>query len=101
MNKQQFEDIVKWQNETFPNANALSKALHLQDEVNELCADLRIENPLKRLEYADCFLLLFGSAAADGMTYEDIISCINEKFEINKKRTWGKPDENGIVKHVE
>jgi predicted HAD superfamily Cof-like phosphohydrolase len=49
---------------------------------------------------ADCFFLLFGSAAADGMSYQDICNAIQEKFEINKRRRWGKPDENGIVKHI-
>ena len=45
-------------------------------------------------------LLLFGSATADGMTYQDICNAIQEKFEIIKTYKWGKPDENGIVRHI-
>lgn len=54
----------------------------------------------KRLEFADCFFLLFGAAAADGMSYDDVCAAIQEKFEINLKRQWGKPDANGVVKHI-
>lgn len=55
----------------------------------------------KRLEFADCFIVLFGAVAADGMSYNDIWLAIHEKFEINKSRKWGNPDLNGVVKHVE
>jgi len=53
-----------------------------------------------RMEYADCFFLLFGSAAAYGYSFDNITELIEEKFEINKARKWGKPDENGVVNHV-
>ena len=52
------------------------------------------------MEFADCFILLFGAAAADGMSYTDICSCIEEKMKINYKREWGEPDENGVVNHI-
>jgi hypothetical protein len=35
------------------------------------------------------------------MNYNDICKAISEKFEINKKRKWGKPDANGVVNHIE
>jgi hypothetical protein len=54
----------------------------------------------RRLEFADCFLLLFGCAAADGMTFADICQAIDDKMVINRKRNWGKPDENGVVNHI-
>ncbi len=99
MTEQQFKEITAWQNETFGQATPLSKIAHLAEELQELVADLKSDNPERRLEYADCFFLLFGSAAADGMTYEDICSAIQEKFEINKARKWGKPDSEGVVRH--
>ena len=95
-----FEVIIEWQKKTFPNATALSKAHHLKIEVDELINDLSKDVPHRRLEYADCFLLLFGSAASDGMSYEDICLAIWDKMEINLKRKWGVPDENGVVNHV-
>lgn len=101
MTEVQFKEITEWQERTFPAATAQSKVLHLRDEVNELMDDLRIGSPSRRLEFADCFILLFGAAAADGMTYEDICNAIDDKFEINKSRKWGKPDANGVVRHVE
>lgn len=100
MQEEQFEAITKWQKETFGEATPISKLEHLKQEVEELIADLKSNNPNKRHEYADCFLLLFGSANADGMTYEDICQCIAEKFDINKARKWGKPDVNGVVNHI-
>lgn len=105
MTKGQFETITKWQKEVFPDATALSKIAHLKKELPELeeainksYSDLQPMDVL--LEFADCFFLLFGSAAAYGMEYEDIVSAIEQKFEINKARKWGKPDENGVVEHI-
>ena len=72
----------------------------MEEEVKELKDDLITQNPNRRLEYADCFLLLFGSAYADGMSYQDIQDAIKEKLEICKKRKWGQPDENGVVNHI-
>lgn len=106
MTKQQFEAITKWQEETFGEATASSKVAHLHEEVSELYAELHSLRTDKnrdkdtRMEFADCFLLLFGAAKSYGMTYEDVCGCINEKFEIVKKRKWGKPDANGVVKHI-
>ena len=102
MEKKQFEEITQWQKETFGEATALSKLHHLAEEFIELTMDLKEDaDPADvKMEYADCFLLLFGSAAAYGMTYEDICNAINEKMVINKARKWGKPDANGVVNHI-
>lgn len=100
MTEKQFNEITAWQKETFGQATSISKIHHLKDELIELQADLYLNNPDRRLEFADCFFLLFGSAAADGMTYQDIVNAIQEKFEINKARKWGKPDANGVVNHI-
>ncbi len=100
MTEQQFNEISAWQNQTFGQATPLSKIAHLREELDELVSDIKTIAPDRRLEFADCFFLLFGSAAADGMTYEDICNAIQEKFEINKARNWGKPDKNGVVKHI-
>lgn len=100
MKTEQFTEVAKWQKETFPDATALSKVAHLQQEVEELATDLLTKSPDRRLEFADCILLVFGAAASDGMSYEDICSAIDEKMKINKARKWGEPDENGVVNHV-
>lgn len=105
MNKELFKEVTEWQKETFPEATDLSKLHHLKQELEELMqaihylnqgtTDTEVES-----EFADCFLLLFGAAKAHGMTFEEITKCIQDKFEVNKKRTWGNPDENGVVNHV-
>lgn len=94
-----FNEIVQWQKETFPASNAVSKVLHLEDEVKELLESLAINHNDTSLEYADCFILLMGSADAYNMSFKDVFNSINTKMEINKARQWGIPDENGVVKH--
>jgi NTP pyrophosphatase (non-canonical NTP hydrolase) len=108
MTKEQFNEITDWQDETFPESTELSRVKHLIKEVCELEFEAKIfeKSPTahnrsnKNQEYADCFFLLFGAAKKAGMSYEDICRAIDFKFEINKNRTWGKPDENGVVEHV-
>lgn len=100
MTEQQFAEISAWQKQTFPQATSLSKIEHLLEEVQELKVDLQTGNPDRRLEFADCFILLFGAANADGMTFGDIRNAIHEKHKINKNRKWGNPDKNGVVKHI-
>jgi NTP pyrophosphatase (non-canonical NTP hydrolase) len=100
MNKQQFEAITKWQNETFPKATAFSKAAHLEQEVQEVREATETGDTSIRLEIADCLILIAGVADKSGMSYEDVCAAIDEKMEINKKRRWGKPDSNGVVNHI-
>lgn len=99
--EKQFNAITDWQRKTFKAATALSKVEHLIEEVQELKEDIKSQNPNRGHEYADCLFLLFGAAKADGFEYEDLVRFTEEKLEINKKRKWGTPDSNGVVKHVE
>ena len=102
MTKDQFLNIATWQRNTFGKATALSKVLHLEDEVKELKNDLidnsNRENVLH--EFADNFILLFGAADSYGLSYEEICQAIDSKMKINYKRNWGKPDDNGVVNHI-
>lgn len=99
-------DVMNWQTETFEEATPLSKIRHLQKETEELADDLikssihSPKNVMLRQEYADNFLLLFGSAMSAGFTFEDIMNAMREKLEICKKREWGKPDKDGVVEHI-
>ena len=109
MTKEMFESITAWQKQVFTKATAKSAATHLMEEVKELGEALMKENHTLNfeqiqavlLEYADCFLLLFGSASLYGLTYEDICKAINDKMEINKARKWGDVNEQGYVKHID
>ena len=84
-----------WSDKTFPIQNPVSTLTHLIDEVRET-----INKPDDILEYADCFILLFNAARLSGFTVHDIMNAMQEKHEINTKRQWGKPDANGVVKHI-
>ncbi len=95
MNKQLFKEVTEWQEATFSVINPIGLLNHLEQEVEELKSDIRNDNPDKRLEYADCFILLMGAAKADGMSYEDICQAISEKLEINKKRVWANLIQTG------
>lgn len=91
-------EIAEWQDKIFTEATPLSAAIHLQREVRELVFDLTSGNPKSmRLELADVFFLLVAVAHLSGVELEEAVL---EKFEINKKRVWGKPDAEGVVEHV-
>jgi len=100
MTKEHFFSIVKWQSETFPTASTFSKIKHLQQEVEELLFEITTKGKGINHEFADCFMLLFGAAASEGLSYDDICKSIDEKMQINKARKWGKPDKNGVQNHI-
>lgn len=113
MEKKQFEEITEWQEKTFGSATPMSKIHHLKEEVDELLVELKhyyetgfpksetsFQDAKIEMEFADCFLLLFGAASSHGMNYEQICKGIELKMEINRKRKWGKPDKNGVVNHI-
>ena len=89
-------EIGDWQDATFPKSTALSTLSHLAKEVLELNYAMLAGEPVAE-ELADCQHLLFGIANKCGLNlYEETI----KKFEINKKRKWGKPDADGVVEHI-
>ncbi len=95
-------EIADWQDKTFPEANALSKMSHLAKEVIELnkaLVSFTHEEAVEDVsnELADCQHLLFGIASKRGI---NLYEATRKKFEINKKRIWGKPDSNGVVEHL-
>lgn len=102
MNKLLLERVTKWQDATFGQATPLSKLAHLRKELVEL--EVEIGSDLSfgaEEEYADCFLLLYGSAIKYGMTWDTINLAISRKMDKNEKRKWGKPDAEGVVEHTE
>lgn len=102
MTKEMFEEITAWQAATFKKATALTAAEHLKEEAAELVEAIETYAPGKAIdhEYADCILLVFGSAKLYGFSYDDICRIVMEKFKIAQTREWGDPNEKGYVKHV-
>jgi len=92
-----FHEAVEWQNATFGiRSNPMPPLYHLQKEISEeLLAD-----PYNVMEYADCFLLLFNAASLAHLSPQRLLQAVRQKLEINKARTWGKPDADGVVEHV-
>lgn len=86
-------DIDLWQRKTFPGGTAMAQYRHLCREVLELGKN--IEDPE---EMADCVILLMGIASKAGV---DLQEAVDVKMEINRKRRWGKPDQDGVVEHIE
>jgi hypothetical protein len=85
-------EIRAFQTKTFPLATPSSIAEHLRREAIELAA-----HPTDGEEMADIFTLLIGSAAEAGV---DLAAAVRRKLEKNKRRSWGAPDEHGVVQHV-
>jgi NTP pyrophosphatase (non-canonical NTP hydrolase) len=85
-------EVSKWASETFPHQTPHSKMAHLRKEIEELGADLGDGE-----EMADCFILLLNLAEMAGV---DLMRAAKRKMEINRKRTWGAPDADGVCHHV-
>lgn len=85
-------EVVAWQRQTFTYATPASITDHLRREAIELAAD-----PTNLSELADVMLLVAGLASNLGA---DLTTVVAEKLAINRRRTWGQPDENGVVEHV-
>lgn len=85
-------EIGAWQDEQFPNASPESIAVHLLQEAREV-----LVAPTDAEEAADVLHLLVGLARVVGF---DLVAATRAKFERNKLRKWGEPDEFGVVRHV-
>jgi len=83
--------IGTWGNKQFPDGTPDSLTAKFAKEAIEFCDD---QTPG---EAADCAILLFHHAHRCGY---NLLEEVERKFAINQKRTWGKPDEQGVVEHV-
>ena len=83
--------IGEWGSSTFPNGTIDGVIAHLRREIDELAEKNSGE------EAADCLILLFQHAHLCG--YDLMIEAF-KKFDINKKRTWGEPDKDGVIEHI-
>lgn len=68
---------------------------HLKKEVDETIEDGDI------FEYADCLLLLLDSYRKKfpDKSTDELLEACKQKMEINEKREWGEPDDNGVYLH--
>lgn len=84
-------EIGIWGDATFGQSTPASVLAHLRKEIAELVESEKSE------EIADCVMLLIHFAHKKAVSIRD---AVREKFEICKKRKWGKPDAEGVVEHV-
>ena len=88
-------EIARWQKATFPGQTVEKKIQHLASEVAEMAAA-----PRDISERADALILLLGINALHGKTGAELLCAASAKLEINRRRKWGPPDENGIYRHI-
>jgi hypothetical protein len=102
-----YNEIIEWQDRTFPKATPSSILEHLRREVKELS-----RNRNDSLEYADCYFLTLHMVCRMNQYQEklrraasnvgiDIEKAIRDKFKINKERLWKEPDSQGVYEHHE
>ncbi len=91
-----FAEVCQWQKATFRDATPRSKIAHLRKEVEELN-----QRPDDDHEYADCMLLLIGAWGARGKSAAELVQACRDKLDINRARKWGRPDQSGVVEHLE
>lgn len=88
-------NIVAWANSVFPDRSPKDVLLKLSEEYGEL-----IKNPIDPHEYADIIILLLDFAAFNGIDEKRLDMAIDEKLEINKRRTWRIDRLTGIMQHT-
>lgn len=115
------DDIKKWSDEAFGIYRTGTPIVyHLKKEIDELINALddlhqgvyandvtvgamQVVNKRHQIlmESVDCFTLLLDVLAHEQFDVNQLIEASYIKLEINKKRKWGEPNENGVVEHIE
>lgn len=83
--------IGDWQRATFPESTEETVLTHLKRELDEFLVSRKPD------EAADCLMLFISFAEKRGFC---LLDALLDKFEICKKRKWGKPDAQGVREHV-
>lgn len=98
------DKAAKISDEKFGRENPVTvPVLKMVEEIGELLDALN--NQLDPdIEFADCFLLLIDAYRkyyGDDVDMQTLINTSSEKLDIVAKREWGKPNEDGVYKHIE
>lgn len=96
------DQVGAWQDATFPAATPHSAATHLAKEIREVLHAVNGQVPHDALmeEVVDCWFLLLQLRRSLGVTPDAFRAAVMAKLAKNKARTWGKPDDDGVVEHV-
>lgn len=94
------QELLEWKGRQFPDATLYSVAVHLDEELRELLAELG--NPFGSWEdideeMADVLIMLCQYANFRG---KSMMELVERKMQTNYSRQWGDPDEKGVVRHL-
>lgn len=86
-------DIAEWADQLNPDRTALSLIAKMLEELGELIASERQDDPL---ELADVLILALDLAHIKGI---DLTDAVVRKMRVNRSRVWRIAD-NGAMSHV-
>jgi hypothetical protein len=94
---------LRFSDKTFGRGNPITGPLtHMHEEIDEILLCLKEgTDPLD--EFADVFLMLvdaFRKHYGDDVNMQILIDAASKKLDVNATRKWGKPDKNGVIKHI-
>ena len=104
-----FEQVAKWQKETFGEGNPVGILNHLKRETDELIEETEkdvlafgvgMALPNSKRELADHFILLINYCHTQKISIFELPYLILHKLQENKMRQWNKPDKEGVITHV-
>lgn len=86
-------DIAQWADQLNPDRTALSLIAKMLEELGELIASERQDDPL---ELADVLILALDLAHIKNI---DLVDAVQRKMRVNRSRVWRIAD-NGAMSHV-
>lgn len=92
-------DHAEWSRDQFGHDLARGPQGPLAHLLKEVRDEL-IPAPFDQDEYADALLLILDASRRAGITSDMLIFLASRKLEVNKKRQWQSPNEDGSVEHV-
>lgn len=99
-------DLSRWSQETFgpdDKKGPLGAVRHLKKEAEETEAALLRGGARAEVtvELADCLILVYDAARRHGVKPLELHKAAYDKLQVNKKRTWPKPDPENPDRPVE
>ena len=89
-----YNEIGTWSKSAFPDADSIAHMKKAIAEAHEV-----IDNPSDITEYADCLIAIFAAAYKQNIELPELLTSIQSKLSLNKKRTWLKQSD-GTYQHV-
>jgi len=111
--KQLMKAIDRWSDKTFSGGfhypdRAKAISYHLQKESVELTDAVTtfLDKPSEKnrnnvnQQLADCQILIWDICNKLRINATELLEYSHDKHQVNLARSWGKPDENGVIEHI-